>query len=490
MCACAVRCDRTFLIVLELSFDSYLALQEERVMQSSRYMKSSLVAALLLLAASSVAVGSVQAYLTPLRIMDVYVSSSSTPYDRPVTVEILVEHNGTVIPQVMIYYASFINMNVQRGGWRSSPAQLVFYNSPPGHSLFTTDVPSASHPEILPYPTKIVFYVEARDIIGNIVLSCREADRWDFTVEDDKYVIILEDPYPPKINQTSIEATPEEPTSIDEVTITAMISDDVKLGGSGVKEATLHYSLANGRDWKSTPMTLREHEIWEGTIPPQPRDEKVVYYIKATDAAGNSVASDRLSYKVSPSPQELQRQHLIMSAALALAAIVLAVLALVFRRRIIPYIKHRKATATVVLAALVIIGSLLYWFIEKGRWLWPTFILIIMAELWSLTNPKIRSVLVGSCRSALEYLTRVFNENPPTVLIATCYALGLATAAGIFLLVVFRAYTLTAAYYMANLFAEYIFYLLVAGVLGQLLLSAYKTHAEAKEKDQESNDQA
>ena len=459
----------------------------EGPMRLSKCTRLSLFLILLLAAASFFTIGSVQAYPTSLKIVAVYPSSLSTPYDKPVTVDIFVEHNSTTILQVTIYYASFIDMTMQRGGWRIAQAQLVSYNTPPGYSLFTVYLPSTLYHETLPYLTKIVFYVEARDSLGNIALSCREADRWDFTVQEDKHSILLEDPYPPAINQSSIKIVPEEPTSIDEVAIIAMISDDVKLGGSGIGEATIHYSTANGRDWKSTPMNPFKEAIWEGTIPAQPKDTRVIYYIKAIDLAGNSVVSDRLSYQVLPSWQEVQQQYLTVSAALAFAAIFLVILGLAFRRRIIPYISQRKAAVTVFSVALIILSSLLYWFVEKGRWLWPIFVLIVLTELWSLTNPNIRSVLIGSVRSILEYLSRVFGENPPTALIAACYALGFAGAAGIFILVMGGIYDLEFAYRMANLFATYIFYLLVAGVLGQLLLLAYKGRRETKERSSSNN---
>ena len=131
-----------------------------------------------------------------LKIVSI-MSNSETPYDVPLAVDIVVAHNSSRIPVVVVYYAVFLNRTVQSGGWRFVGADLSYRVTGYNVSVFTAHIPSPVYNEALPYDTKIVFYVEAVDG-GNSVLSCRQEDRWNANIQDDKLVFVLTDPFAPE----------------------------------------------------------------------------------------------------------------------------------------------------------------------------------------------------------------------------------------------------------------------------------------------------
>jgi len=93
----------------------------------------------------------------------------------------------------------------------------------------------------------------------------------------------------------SISATPNPPTSDESVSVTASIVDTL----TGVVNPTLFYSINSGSSWASTSMSVISGTTYEGIIPSQIGGVTVIYYIQASDGAGNDVSSGQESYTVS-----------------------------------------------------------------------------------------------------------------------------------------------------------------------------------------------
>jgi len=239
-----------------------------------------------------------------LKIVSV-LSASSTPYDKPLRVDIVVAHSATALPSVAVYYVPLLNGTILAGQWRVFAAQLAYSAAGFNTSVFSVMVPSPVYQDSLPWNTKIVFYAEARDTFGNSALSCREKDRWNPYAQDDKYTFVLKDPYPPEIG--AIEQYPKAPTSEDLVSISARVSEAPM--GSGVDKVSLIYSLSDGKTWTRVAMPNFEKDVYEANIPAQKTGSRVVYYMEAYDNAGNKRKSAQMSYQVLPSPEELRQEQ-------------------------------------------------------------------------------------------------------------------------------------------------------------------------------------
>ena len=121
-----------------------------------------------------------------------------------------------------------------------------------------------------------------------------------------------------------------------------------------------------------------------------------------------------------------------------------------------------------------------------GLWWWNAIILIALVEFWSLVDPRIQGtmrLLIRATfefgRSITQYLSKTFQENPPTILVGAAYVLGLAGAVSDVIWLLANR-NLRAAYVLANFIAEYVFILLALGVIGQFILLSRKKdkHAE------------
>jgi len=403
-----------------------------------------------------------------LKIISI-ISDSETPYDVPLTVDIVVAHNSSRIPVVAVYYAVFLNRTVQSGGWRFVGADLSYRVTGYNASVFTARIPSPVYNEALPYNTKIVFYVEAVDG-ENLVLSCREEDRWNANIQDDKLAFMLTDPYPPEI--LSAKFLPLKPRSDEEVTVMANVTDG-KLG-VGIEKVDLFYSADKGRSWSNVRMEFIEGILYEGTLHKYAKDTEVLFYVKAWDRIGNSAKGNQTRYIVQPSSAEELLSEQILLIAFCIPIVVFGVVAVKYRENIRRFTRVRAAMLWTLAATLFIVGWLFYMFAASDRWTWPLFLGLVMVEVWSIVDPRVRGIIIGLIKPISEYLSRTFEENPPTVLIATCYALGFAGAAAVAILVYTRRYTLMQAYGAANLIASYTFFLLAAGVVGQLIWIIYK----------------
>jgi len=461
---------------------NYFQLEREACEERQNMKKKIVLFLLILVAISNMQINAVSA--NSMSILSV-VYPHSTPYDKPIAIDITVSHDVGNLPSVTAYYACYLNQTTLLAGWKVAPAQLTSYS--PTVSIFTANIPSEAYHESLPYNTKIVFYIEVTDNRGNTLLSCNAPDRWNPNVQEDKYVFVLTDPYPPSV---SAQRSPASPSSEDPVTITANVNDATC--GSGVESVTLYYSTDGGRSWITSPMTVWEEGVYEGIIPAKERDATVTYYVEALDKVGNKEESPKTSYHVSPSPSELeqeaaQSQRLILFGAATITAI-LGVVVIAFRGKVLPYFRKRKTLTLTTVTILVLIGWLCRWLVTWGYWWWALLIALSMTEFLSLADPRIKSVLTTCIvepattiiSAIVKSLTKTFEENPPTIFVAACYALGFVGASTVGFLYLIGTFDTRTAYYLANIIAKYCFYLLAVGVVGQLAWVIYREKKEEK----------
>jgi len=408
----------------------------------------------------------VSAEQRPLEIISV-TSSSFTPCDEPLLVDITVTHDVNMIPTVTVYYTYFLNERAV--GWRISPAQLTSASF--GASAFTATVPNEAYHESLPLNTRIIFYVEARDGLGNIALTCNEKDRWNAGAVEGKYTFALIDPYRPTIRNVTRE-TPS-PTSRDSVVILANVTDR----GAGIDKALLIFSIDGGKTWNSVLMNF-SRGIYKAEIPAQEKGTRVSYYVEAYDKAGNIARSLLNEYQVSASLEEIQQQGLKELQFLALpilgaTAVVLA-LAIFFHKRIEKkYVekigavecRHPNAMTLSFIGTIAIIGALCIQLMKSYTFL-AFMLALATAVFWSLADPRVNS-LVPIRR------IRIFDENPPATFIAGGYMLLLMGALGLFSKYLLDKYILgvpnySVLYNLAIDIARYALVLLAAGILLQI----------------------
>jgi hypothetical protein len=87
------------------------------------------------------------------------------------------------------------------------------------------------------------------------------------------------------------------PRQGEPVLVMANVSDEA--GGSGLDTVELHYRV-NGGEWANVSMTYSEDTWWNTTMPGQPGNSTVEFYVTATDNAGNTSATGIDSYVVNP----------------------------------------------------------------------------------------------------------------------------------------------------------------------------------------------
>jgi len=134
------------------------------------------------------------------------------------------------------------------------------------------------------------------------------------------------DTTPPTIDaplRTPSGSVPENET----VTISANITDNV--GGSGVANATLSYTIDNST-WTDAAMTSGG-STWTGTVPGQLNGTRVWYRIMAFDAAGNNATK----YESGTTPYYYDVVPEFMTAVLIIMLIGLAGAIVVYRKKLV-----------------------------------------------------------------------------------------------------------------------------------------------------------
>jgi len=393
----------------------------------------------------------------------VYDEAPSSGQSVPIRITML--HDEVSIPVVTVYYKLLLNGSVPLAGWRISIAQLNQSAGGLGVGLFEAVVPNPAYGEPPRFGMRILFYVEAKDYLGNYLLTCRASDRWNHEIQDDKYIITFVDKTPPTIK---VRAAPSSPTSKDAVVVKVNATDGPF--GSGIEKVLLFYSIGEG-DFEQM-MRLAEMNVYQASIPAQPAGAKVSYYVVAYDRAGNKAWSPRYSYEVLRSVEESREQQAIVGRYLLTAIVIVAAVALilVFMRRgkvreeavaVAGVCKHPKAMSFFMLGILGVVLWLFFELSRRGAALWGLLVGIVVVAVWGWADPRVQVLMPLKP-------VRLVDENPAVSLVACAYGLlgsvGLATVAGIYL----GVYRLSSVYDLLVLLLEYGLGLLVAGVVLQL----------------------
>jgi len=394
----------------------------------------------------------------PLEIVSV-TYASYTAYDKPLSVNITVSHEPDFIPTVTVFYTYFLNQTSLATGWRIANTYLRWVNGQ-GLSIFTAVIPNPAYHEPIPITlnAKFVFYVEVRDDLGNVILSCRVTDRWNANVQDDKFAFTAIDPYPPNINW--IKKSPRTPSSSDTVTISANVTDD----GSGIATLMLRFKIREGKS-DSVVMSLWSQDVYIVEIPPQMSGVEVKYYLEACDKAGNKIMSMENTYTViSSSEEQLQQIRLVLASLSVVAIILLAVGALFWRRNVrLGSGDEDRARCTHPRAMTMMMGCVLisaiwvyYQVLIKGLPLTGLIVAGMMILFWGLLDPRVSTKFLPK---------ETFNRSPPTTLIAEAYLLALFSVLVLVIGCSIGAYDLFKVYTLAVILVESIVILSTSGLI-------------------------
>jgi hypothetical protein len=229
-------------------------------------------------------------------------------------------------------------------------------------------------------------------------------------------------------------------------------------------------------------MTAFEDDQYTATIPAQQQGRRVTFFIVAIDKDGNknSTRTRMFEYVVQKSVEEIaaeQRDALMVGSVLGV--IILGV-ALLKRRTLVAVIKRPQAAFSIGILLVFLIAARVAFVLwqQWGLWWWDAIILLALVESWALVDPRIQGTArpliratLGFGRSIVQYLSKTFQENPPTILVAAAYVLGFGGAIcdAIWFL---ATHDILRAYVLANFIAEYVFILIALGVIGQLIFLA------------------
>ena len=223
-------------------------------------------------------------------------------YRSPSTV---LEGNETIVYVLVSDWSSISNVTLMYSTGSSWISVEMSYDE--STHLYYGIIPSQ------PTGTVVRYKVFAEDIYGNSYMS-----------EEQSYMV--KDLEGPEIRNVSWE--PQEPTSEDEVVVSANITDP-----SGVKDVILSYY--NGTAQINVTMHFNsETGLYEGEIPALPAGTVVTFRIYACDSFDNWSISEEYSYTVTAAPGKLIDINLVISLATLVIAVV-AVLLIVkkIRRR-------------------------------------------------------------------------------------------------------------------------------------------------------------
>ena len=102
----------------------------------------------------------------------------------------------------------------------------------------------------------------------------------------------LSDNRPPIVSKVWFE--PEKPSVEDIIRVFANVTDDI----SGISKVSLHYIKNLDSEWAISEMKVSTGSVYLGTIPRQPSNSIVSFYVDATDFAGNSNSTKVLALNV------------------------------------------------------------------------------------------------------------------------------------------------------------------------------------------------
>ncbi|MEM3062362.1 MAG: hypothetical protein QW303_02280 [Nitrososphaerota archaeon] len=397
------------------------------------------------------------AFSDNLQLLDV-AYPSTIDSGKPIVVTATILHNKSSIPTVTLYYAYFLNQTILAGGWKIVKADLNYTNGL-GVSIYEAEIPNPAYKEVIPYNSKIIFYLEINDPLEGVLLTCDENERWNPYAQLDKYSILIVDESPPEI--IKVNQIPKAPTELDSVTITVTAIDNA----SGIAKVKLHYWI--GEEETIEDMELTSEGFYAAVIPSQPKGKEVAYYAVAIDNAGNKAFSNIQSYMVASSPllQSYQAKrvltYLIVSAIIII--IILALSALYLWRKGVKIAvkplecKHPKAMTLFMIIAFAIAAILYYQLNQLGSPLIGLLIAIAIVASWSFLDPR-----------ALAPFKLKLDENPPSTLIAE--GLIIALIGGILIIgsATIGLHSLAYAYSLAVLIGKYAVGLMASGLILQL----------------------
>jgi hypothetical protein len=391
---------------------------------------------------------------------------------RSANITVTLTHEKAAIPTVTLYYVYFLNQTTLAGGWRVSQAKLEWTNGE-GVSIYKAEIPNPAYAEAIPYNSKIIFYLEAKEPLGGALLTCRNATRWNPYAQHDKYSYLIVDETPPSI--LGVEAAPETPTELDSVTVTARAMDEV----SGIAKLELTYWVEGNE--RVEAMNATHMGFYVAAIPPQPSGTKVSYSVTAVDGAGNEESTESYSYTVGVSPpiQIQQAKRALTYLALAAAALIAVAALYLWRKgwRLPPRLEceHPKAMTSLMLLTFLVAAVIYYQLAQLGSPLIGLFIAAGTVASWGLLDP--RAVASTSNRLRLD-------RNPPLTLMVEALIMALVGAVAIAASASLRLHSLNHAYALSTIVGKYVVGLMAVGLILQAVwpqLKDFKFFVEVEE---------
>ncbi|MBS7658906.1 MAG: hypothetical protein QW487_07555 [Candidatus Bathyarchaeia archaeon] len=307
--------------------------------------------------------------------------------------------------------------------------------------------------ETIPYNSKVIFYLEAKEPFGGTILTCENATRWDPYVQYDKYSYLITDETPPSILEVRLE--PKDLTELDAASVTVRAMDNV----SRIAKVELSYWVKGFEQVEA--MNITQIGLYMASIPPQPSGTKVTYSVRALDNAGNEASAGPFFYTVavSPSIQIQQAKRALTYIAFAAAVILVVAIAYLWRRGWRPTLKpecmHPKAMTSLMLLTFLIAAVIYYQLAQLGS---PLIGLLIAAGAiisWILFDPRIIMLTPNKLR---------LDKTPPLTLIAEGLIIAFISIIVIATSALLRFHSLAHAYTLAVIIGKYVVGLMAAGL--------------------------
>ena len=206
----------------------------------------------------------------PPDILSVSQIPDAPTYNDAVTVNVTSSDAGSGINNVTLFY------RLDGNSWTQI---LMTYM---GSNLYSAIIPTQ------PWDSLVEYYIMAIDNAGNNKTAPSPGHTYSYTVGDR---------VPPQV--AILFHSPNTPDPSTNVTIITSVYDP-GTGSSGIKNVTLYYQV-NGGSWTILLMTPINDTAYEATIPAQPVQALINYYVIVYDKAGNSLTSTTNSYTVTSS---------------------------------------------------------------------------------------------------------------------------------------------------------------------------------------------
>ncbi len=178
--------------------------------------------------------------------------------------------------------------------------------------------------EIGPYPynTNLTLKAVVYDLAGN-------------SEESSNITFAILDTIPPTI--INLSWSPEKPNTTDVIEISAVIEEEQ----TKIKAVYLYYTINNGITWIKIPMGTTDGRRYIARIGPFNKPVSLLFYIEATDEAGNSISSQIITIIIGEPIKLISayKENLIILSSLAVLGISIIVTLYSFRRVILKRLK-------------------------------------------------------------------------------------------------------------------------------------------------------